>query len=203
MIKILCFGDSNTYGFIPQTGKRYEYSSRWCGILQKLCGDNYQVIEAGCNNRTAFSENPAGDMFIGTKILPQLLNSDLDYVVLSVGINDLQTAYNNDIKDVEAGVEELVKKVTQKLPKTVIILVCPSALGESVLKSPIFSTLFDETSIKKSFLLSDVYSKIAEKYNCIFLNLDLKTVVSDIDGLHYDKSQHEIIAEEIFEIINV
>ena len=36
MKKILCYGDSNTYGFIPETGARYSEHERWSGILKEL-----------------------------------------------------------------------------------------------------------------------------------------------------------------------
>ena len=90
MKNILCFGDSNTFGFNPENGKRFDKSSRWTGILQTLCQNNYHIIEAGCNNRTAFSDNSAGKMFTGYKILPELLNENLDTIILAIGINDLQ-----------------------------------------------------------------------------------------------------------------
>lgn len=70
MKKILCFGDSNTYGFIPQSGLRYDINTRWTGILQTLCNNEFEITEAGCNNRTAFIDNPAGINQTGYKILP-------------------------------------------------------------------------------------------------------------------------------------
>ena len=34
MKNILCFGDSNTWGYDPVTGSRYAYDVRWTGRLQ-------------------------------------------------------------------------------------------------------------------------------------------------------------------------
>ena len=36
MKKVLCFGDSNTFGFIQESGKRYDKNTRWSGILAQL-----------------------------------------------------------------------------------------------------------------------------------------------------------------------
>ena len=44
MINILCFGDSNTNGSNP-SGGRWGRWERWTGVLQKLLGDDYYVIE--------------------------------------------------------------------------------------------------------------------------------------------------------------
>jgi hypothetical protein len=49
--KILCFGDSNTYGFDPRMGapEQLPYEKRWTGILDAMpC---YQVINRGQNGR--------------------------------------------------------------------------------------------------------------------------------------------------------
>ena len=52
MKQIICYGDSNTFGYIPGSGKRYPKDIRWTGVLSNLLGDEYKVIEEGCNNRT-------------------------------------------------------------------------------------------------------------------------------------------------------
>ena len=48
MKNILCFGDSNTWGFIPGSDhKRYSKQDRWTGILSEMLGSSYEVIEEG------------------------------------------------------------------------------------------------------------------------------------------------------------
>ncbi len=79
MKEILCFGDSNTFGFIPGSGQRYNKTERWSGILSGLLSENYRIIEAGCNNRTAFSPNPEGDLFTGTKSYSSIFGQPQKY----------------------------------------------------------------------------------------------------------------------------
>jgi lysophospholipase L1-like esterase len=50
-VRVLCFGDSNTYGC---PGDDVDYvrlpaDRRWTGVLQRLLGDGYDVIEEGLN----------------------------------------------------------------------------------------------------------------------------------------------------------
>ena len=53
MKQILCFGDSNTYGLIPATKDRYDWNTRWTGILSKKIEKNgYRVVEEGLCGRT-------------------------------------------------------------------------------------------------------------------------------------------------------
>ena len=202
MKKILCFGDSNTYGFIPSSGKRYDENSRWSGILKKLLREEYEIIEAGCNNRTAFCDNPAGVNETGYKVLPSLLTPDIDCVILAVGINDLQYLYNISMKDYESGLENLIGLVRTKLPRAKIILLSPSVITEDILNS-YFAAMFDETSIEKSKQLSAIYERAARKENCKLLDLKKIASPSKTDGLHYEKIEHIKIANAIFDLINL
>ena len=58
MKTILCYGDSNTYGYNPVTGGRWPEDIRWTGRLQQLLGNKYKVIEEGCNGRTTIYKAP-------------------------------------------------------------------------------------------------------------------------------------------------
>ena len=52
MKTIVCYGDSNTYGADPASGKRYAPDVRWTGVLQAELGLGYRVIEEGLSGRT-------------------------------------------------------------------------------------------------------------------------------------------------------
>ena len=45
MKKILCYGDSNTFGFNPANGSRYSEEQRWSGRLKELLKPDYEIIE--------------------------------------------------------------------------------------------------------------------------------------------------------------
>ena len=50
--RIVCFGDSNTWGYDPGTAERFPEDVRWTGLLAQALGENYWVIEEGQNGRT-------------------------------------------------------------------------------------------------------------------------------------------------------
>ena len=51
---IVCFGDSNTWGYVPGSdGARHPREARWPSRLQRLLGDEWEVIAEGLNGRTA------------------------------------------------------------------------------------------------------------------------------------------------------
>ncbi|MCD7879136.1 MAG: GDSL-type esterase/lipase family protein [Candidatus Gastranaerophilales bacterium] len=200
MKKILCFGDSNTYGYNPQTRGRYPFHIRWTGILQKLCTDKYKIIEAGCNNRTCFMDNPDGIEQTGCKILPKYLSSDLDIIILALGINDLQFFYNPTFEQIEQGIIQLIEIVKNNCPECEIILLSPSNINEFVIKG-YFSNQFNRESINKSLMMGEIYKKTAERFSCKFLDLNTVASVSNADGLHYSEQAHEKIAKAVYNII--
>lgn len=198
MKKVLCFGDSNTFGFIPESGKRYDKNTRWSGILAKLATEKVEIIEAGCNNRTAFTDNPAGFEQTGYKVLPTLLNKDLDCVILAIGVNDLQFFYNPTLEEIENGMRRLVDIVREQCPKAEIILVSPARLTDNIFNG-YFRAMFDKISIEKSLHLSEIYESIAKEKNCRFADWDKIVTVSPKDGLHLEPDAHKKIAEAMFE----
>jgi hypothetical protein len=43
MKEVLCYGDSNTYGFMPGSAERYPSNVRWTGVMQKTLALAIQV----------------------------------------------------------------------------------------------------------------------------------------------------------------
>jgi hypothetical protein len=44
-MKILCYGDSNTWGFSPINGSRFPEDIRWPGVLRRCLGEGFTVID--------------------------------------------------------------------------------------------------------------------------------------------------------------
>ncbi len=199
MKKVLCFGDSNTYGFVPEKCTRYDKNTRWTGVLQALCDSDFSIIEGGCNNRTAFVDNPAGTEQTGYKILPEYLTKDyFDIVVLAIGINDLQLFFRPTLEEFKQGIEKLIKITKDLSPNAKIILVCPSKLDLAGIKSGVFSFQFDGISVEKSYHLPQIYKKLAEKHACKLVDLNEIAKVSPLDGLHFSAESHKKIAENLY-----
>lgn len=196
MAEIVCFGDSNTFGFNPNNGKRYDENTRWSGILKSRLKDKFQVIEAGCNNRTCYSINPDSDELTGFKALPKYLNPTTNYLILAVGLNDLQKFYSSTDNEIKDGITNLIKIAREISPNIKIIILAPSKIKECILNS-YFSTLFNKDAIEKSIKMNRIYSNVAKENNCKVINLDNEVETSEIDGLHYLETEHKKIAELI------
>lgn len=205
MNKILCFGDSNTYGYAPKRAIRFDKHTRWTGVLKAELGEDFEIIEAGCNNRTGFCDNPAGTEFTGYKILPDYLakHPDIDLAITAIGINDLQFAYNMDVEKIENGLKNLINEIKNKTNAKVLVM-AQSVIKECILQS-YFAAMFDETSIEKSKYLPEIYKKVAKETDSYFIDLNDIACVSQADGLHYEADEHKKIgiaaAQKVKEII--
>src|SRR6185436_143967 len=98
MKTILCFGDSNTWGFIPESitepfWRRHAPDVRWPGVLARELGSGYSVIEEGLGGRTTVHDDPVMGNRNGSLHLPPCLESHkpLDLVVLMMGTNYLKS----------------------------------------------------------------------------------------------------------------
>lgn len=200
MLNILCFGDSNTFGYVPKTGERYDANTRWTSVLQRVLGENYNIIEAGCNNRTGFVDNIDGEALTGYKLLPKLLEKNPDIVIIALGTNDIQKFYYPSIDMIEKGLYSMIKYV--KSVGARVILISPPILNEDVLKGN-FAFQFDEKSIEQSKILPDLYQMIANKTGCGFVNLNKHVSVSFQDGLHYSPESHSVIANALADYIKL
>ena len=195
--RILCYGDSNTYGFNPYDCSRYNENQRWSGILKQSLKDKYEVIEEGQNNRTGIADNPDGFEYSAQRHFPKLISKigQIDILILAVGTNDLQYLFDVSFKNIERGIENLITIAKSHKVKN-IILVPPVRIRDCVL-SGMFSNQFDELSIKKSKRVDRIYKKLARVLNCNYIDFNDFVKPSDKDGLHYDISSHVIIAEKL------
>ena len=105
LVRILCYGDSNTWGYISGSDhQRYGNDKRWTKLLQKLLGNNFEVIEEGLNSRTLISndQRPGKEGKSGyTYLIPCLDNHDqIDLLILMLGTNELKNAYNKSAEEI-------------------------------------------------------------------------------------------------------
>ena len=105
MKTVLCYGDSNTYGYNPENGLRYNEDERWTGILKSLLGPGYNIIEEGCNGRTTIYDDPLEGWKNGKDYLKPCLNSHkpIDIIILMLGSNDLKNYFGASSRDIANG----------------------------------------------------------------------------------------------------
>lgn len=212
---ILCYGDSNTWGYIPSIGyfspkMRYPRNERWPGILQELLGENYYVVEEGLNGRTTNIDYALPPDRNGKTYLAPCLytHAPVDLVVLALGSNDTKTYFNRSAGQIKNGLAELVDmiQISEYGPKLEVapkILIIPPAIPFPFIENYIDENgvHFLEGAVKKTEKLIDLYSCLAKEKGCFFVDLSKAVKPSEIDGVHYDKAAHKKYAEMIEKVI--
>ena len=207
MKTILCYGDSNTYGFNPADGMRYPKEVRWTGILSRKLGEKFEVLEEGCNGRTTVFDDPVDGWKNGLDYLMPCLNTHkpVDLVILMLGSNDLKTCFHATADQITAGIARVIDEIvtfghTKQNYVPEILLVSPPHVGEKVAETGSgFSEKFDETAVTRSKELAAKYQRIAQIKNCYFFDAATVAKASDIDCLHLSPEGHSDLAEGIFE----
>lgn len=203
MKTILCFGDSNTYGYRPDTKRRYQKDVRWTGILGKrFRDDETEIIEEGLVGRTTVFEDSLRPGRKGIDYLYPILetHSPVDQLVLMLGTNDCKACYKASPQVIGYGIERLIKEAKRFDESLKILLVSPINLGDEVWKEE-FDPEFDTNSVEVSKKLKGVYSKLADKYNIQFLAASDIAAPSAIDQEHLDETGHQKLANAIYEIL--
>ncbi len=188
--RILCFGDSNTYGYDFDNG-RFDDDTRWTRQLMKALGDGYVVLEEGFNGRTFIHDDPTeGGHKNGMKYLPPCLMSHnpLDLVVIMLGTNDTKERFGMNAVTIAQCAQQMVLLTRQYAfdragKPSKILLVSPILIADDVDKR-----MFGDTFGAKSALVSKgfarEYHRVASLTGCEFLDAAKVTEPWPEDGIH-------------------
>lgn len=211
MRSVLCFGDSNTFGYDPQgvaSGTRFRYpvDVRWPGVLQGLLGPDWRIVEEGLCGRTTVHRDPFEGGLCGLDELPVALASaqPIDCIVLMLGTNDMKTCFNLAANDIARGVESLVLAI-KRFPWAVgcwepmILVVSPPHIGEGV-RNVVLSS-FGEHSVRVSHEVAEAYRVVADEQGCAYLDASKVCEPSPIDHIHMTPQGHGELARAVAKAI--
>jgi len=207
MNNILCFGDSNTWGYSPVDGTRYPTNIRWTGVLQKSLGADYHVIEEGLNGRTTFI-NEEGDearpLRSGSDVLQVILESHrpLDFVIIMLGTNDLKLEFNLTSVEIAQGAKKLCETVlnseylVDNPPQ--ILLISPTHIGSTIMPD---EEEFFEQAREKSLQFAEHYEKAAFDLGVHFLDAAKIVTAREGEGVHWDADQHQAFGQLLSDLV--
>lgn len=209
MKNILCFGDSNTYGYKPDGSGRYNCDIRWTGRLQKILGEEFNIIEEGLCGRTTVFQDELRPGRRGIDIISVAIESHnpLDVIIIMLGTNDCKTRYGASAHIIAQGIEKIVRKAQDYVSKdTKILVVSPIVLGRGVGEEG-YDQEFDKHSEEVSRGLAREYEKVAIQQNVFYMNAAEVAVPSVIDREHMDAESHKRFADamsrKVLELWNV
>jgi len=207
MKTILCYGDSNTYGWDPRTGGRYDHKTRWPMVLKRLLNQGraaedpaWWVVEEGLNGRTSCRDDPVEGYKNGLRQLLPVLESHfpLDVVALMLGTNDLKHRYSPNPYDIARGVNAVVTAIKDShmgpaggAPR--VIVICPPP----VLLRPAFEEMFGPECEAISRRLYPFFAQYAQESGATLIDAGKVIKSSEVDGIHLDPAEHLKLAEVV------
>ena len=204
--RVLCFGDSNTYGYDPARDGRYGDDERYPMVLQDLLGDGWSVVEEGLPGRTAVFDDPITEGMNGLRVITPILMSHapLDTVTIMLGTNDSKERFGCNSHLISLGIVRLVKKALHtecwrdNTRPDVLVIVPPSITPEydHLIFKDAMGTGCHERCAGIAAQLEPMLKDIA---NVRFL--DANTLpgagCSPLDGMHMTVQSHKVLAKAL------
>ena len=192
--RVLCFGDSNTWGQIPGTRERFPEDVRWTGILQLKLGPGWLVIEEGLSGRTTIWDDPLLPGRNGREyLLPCLLSQQpLDYIVLGLGTNDLKLHLGQNNHDIARSVGGLMQMIREQTTGALVVLGLPP-----ISHLEVYRELFGDAASARA---PEVNRLLAEETNAAggrFIDTARIVDMPGSDGIHLDAVGHWRLSEAV------
>ena len=208
--RIVCFGDSNTWGYNPENGTRYPSNVRWTGVLQQMLGDEYLIVEEGQNGRTiANPDNAEWGTKAGIDYVIPMIESHMpmEMLIIMLGTNDLKAKFNYPAPDIAGCLQNLLVKVKGHLdyhlgcPDLKILIVSPPQIGKNIASSQFAPFVNVNKVIEVSKELPKWYKMVSDQFGCEFLDATNLVSGGETDSLHLSKEGHKVLAEAIYKKI--
>lgn len=210
MKQILVYGDSLTWGIIPDTRQRLNFHDRWPGVLETHLNkkDRVRVIENCLNGRRTAWEDPFKPGRNGLDGIQQVIemHSPLKLVIILLGTNDFQSMHPHTAWHAASGIEALVKAVHRApiepgMPVPAVLVVVPPLIQQP---RGLIADKFQDAE-HKCLGLGKRYNEICNRLECDFFDSNTVIRPSSVDGIHLDKTDHhalgQVLAKEVAAII--
>ncbi len=188
--RILCYGDSNTFGYNPHSywGGPYPDDVRWTGILKS---NGWDVINCGQNGREIPSNE--GELCAVERLLSTAM--PVDIVTVLLGSNDFLTHPHFTAEDVTARMGLLLKHILAANWEIRVLLIAPPPLrnGEWVPDSRI---------VTESVRLAPLYRALADELGVSFADAGAWDIALDFDGVHFRPEGHAAFARHLLKCLD-
>ncbi len=203
---ILCFGDSNTWGYDVENGGRFDENTRYPRVLEKILNtgkkNKYRVIEEGLCGRTFAFDDPVESGRNGINYLKPCLesHSPINLLIIMLGTNDVNQRFcataNNIARAAGRFIDEAKHTLDISSPNCKILLVAPRRIGKHY-ESGLYSTSMGVGCHEKSVELINELKLMAENKTCYYFNADDFVETIEIDSTHLTRESHKILAEKL------
>lgn len=187
--RILCYGDSNTYGYDPRSclGGRYAKSVRWTALLN---AEGWEIINDGENGRSI----PRRDQEIKA-VIQTVRQADPNFLVIMLGTNDLLQRPGLAAEICSERMERFLAALLAEIPDGLNVLLAapPPMKAGAWVPTP--------EMVNESQRLANCYESLARRLNIHFANTGKWGVELAYDGVHFSEAGHRAFAEGMLRVM--
>lgn len=185
--KVVCFGDSITYGALVD-----QHSWVWY-----LSNDHVDVnfINAGRSGRKTSDKE---------ELLPVLKqHSDADYYLIFLGVNDLKDGTDSMVNSCVANMKWMISEIRKADGKAKIVILAPSDINLKTMNEINVKKKYNTNTQQSLKELEKKYKELSKKEHTGFISL-LHTVSKPnyVDGLHPNPDGQKQIAKAVWKGLN-
>ena len=188
--RIVCFGDSNTYGYDPRDycGGRLEKAVRWTGRLDALA--DWEILNFGLDGR----EIPHTEAEL--RAFEMVLARSAPFAVLTVmlGTNDLFQMPQPDAEKITARMETLLRRAlahpAMRENGARLLLLAPPALD-------LCGGAAEQRLSECALQLGERYRALAARLAISFADAGAWGITLSCDGVHFSEAGHAVFARRV------
>lgn len=203
-MKILFYGDSNTWGYNALTGARYE--NRYTQLVKKACIHD-DIIEEGLNGRTLAQDDPFDCDRNGAKTIQMIVKSHvpIDVLAIMLGTNDAKRIFSTNETSIYKGMRAILRQISPSylyenvnvVPK--ILLIQPPRMNPKYIVNEGTRINFGQEGYEMMEKAGIQLKKLADEYQIGYLDTSDICMAGEYDGIHLNEEGHEKLAKAIIE----
>ena len=196
MEQLLVYGDSLSWGIVPDSRRRFAFHQRWPGVMERqlgLAGAHVRVIEDCLNGRRTVWEDPFKPGRNGLVGVEQRIesHSPLALVIVALGTNDFQSVHQHNAWHSAQGVAAVVAAIRRApiepgMPVPPVLIVAPPPAQKP---KGTMAAKFDGSRSRSNGLDAEL-AHVAEAMDCAYFDASSVVSTSRVDGVHLDEDQH-------------
>lgn len=180
-MNVICFGDSNTYGYDPRSyfGGRYSADNRWVDIT--AAKTRWNIVNMGQNGLAISEAGFYGEM---------LSKPDIDLLIIMLGSNDLLQGLS--AKAVSVRMERFITSLS--ISRDRILLISPPQFRAGL-------WVDDTKTLEHSAQLGAFYQQLSLKHGIDFTDAGKWSIPLCHDGVHFTEKGHKLFADNLLKHI--
>ena len=171
-MKVICYGDSNTFGYDPRGYFGGQYDHPWPEILSVITG--WSILNEGRNGREIPKTSVSFPM-------------DTDLLIIMLGTNDLLQFWSPEAACQK--MEQFLLSLALERDRLLLIAPPPMKFGEWVQ---------DQELIDDCIALTKHYQALAARLGIRFVDAGVWNAPLAYDGVHLTEEGHRAFAEGLF-----